>query len=388
MKRKLLATLLTGAIVVTSVMPAIAAPTNTLTGTGSGEVYSPADIIDVVVPTDFKIAFNPLGVTIKNSDFTGNTQILSGTYAIQNRSTVPMGVSVAFKVTGTTQAMCAPAAEVATDNASEKKGTAAKFSLDVVTNAKGAAQALASTVADKDNVNNADVNIRAEAAATGMKISKRSTTPIALTGVAKAAATSSATVDLMLAAGPYTPTYDASTNKVIYKAPTTAAYDTVAFTFVGTTTTDTELWSKVTTSPTVTATYTLTQSTPAAYAATPFSPTSKDVVIKTGTCDVTATKSTGAVAKPYTFKTAPTLTLVTDASTGDKSVSDKNMVTILNLKNGSKANSTIKVNDLGTYDIDTQTFTFTSTFVKDCELLEVGFYQITIGKQSFLMEVK
>ena len=276
-----------------------------------------------------------------------------------------MGVSVAFKVTGTTQAMCAPAAEVATDNASEKKGTAAKFSLDVVTNAKGAAQALASTVADKDNVNNADVNIRAEAAATGMKISKRSTTPIALTGVAKAAATSSATVDLMLAAGPYTPTYDASTNKVIYKAPTTAAYDTVAFTFVGTTTTDTELWSKVTTSP-----------------------TSKDVVIKTGTCDVTATKSTGAVAKPYTFKTAPTLTLVTDASTGDKSVSDKNMVTILNLKNGSKANSTIKVNDLGTYDIDTQTFTFTSTFVKDCELLEVGFYQITIGKQSFLMEVK
>ena len=96
MKRKLLATLLTSAMVVTSVMPAMAAATNTVTGAGTGSVYSPADIIDVVVPTDFKIAFNPLGVSIKNDNFTGNSQILSGTYAIQNRSTVPMGVSVAF----------------------------------------------------------------------------------------------------------------------------------------------------------------------------------------------------------------------------------------------------------------------------------------------------
>ncbi len=387
MKRKLLATLLTSAMVVTSVMPAMAAATNTVTGAGTGSVYSPADIIDVVVPTDFKIAFNPLGVSIKNDNFTGNSQILSGTYAIQNRSTVPMGVSVAFKVTGQTTAMCASAAEVATDNVATTKPTAAKFSLNVVTNAKGASQALAGTVADKDVVANPDVNIRAEAAATGMKLSKLSTTPIALTNVSKAAATSTATVDFMLNAGPYTATYDAATDKVVYKAPTNATYDTVAFTFTGTTSTYADLWAKVTTSPNVAATYTLTQATPATYAATPFSPTSKDVVVKTGTCDVTVTKSTGVASKAHVFSTAPSLTLVTQDD-GTKTVSDKNMVTLLNLKTGSKADSTIKLNDLGTYDIDSQTLTFTSTFLKDSEKFEAGFYQLTIGKQSFLMEVK
>ena len=67
MKRKLAASLLAGVLVagltVTSASAAGATGT-TVTGGGSGQVYSPEDIIDVVVPTDFKIAFNPLKVNI------------------------------------------------------------------------------------------------------------------------------------------------------------------------------------------------------------------------------------------------------------------------------------------------------------------------------------
>ena len=89
MKRKLAASLLAGVLVagltVTSASAAGATGT-TVTGGGSGQVYSPEDIIDVVVPTDFKIAFNPLKVNIPaDSDgfgLTGATQVLSGTYAI------------------------------------------------------------------------------------------------------------------------------------------------------------------------------------------------------------------------------------------------------------------------------------------------------------------
>lgn len=220
MKRKLAASLLAGVLVagltVTSASAAGATGT-TVTGGGSGQVYSPEDIIDVVVPTDFKIAFNPLKVNIPaDSDgfgLTGATQVLSGTYAIQNRSTIPVNVSASFTVTGDAKAMVASADDVAAYDAQTDltKVTAAEFSLDLITTAKGSAQALAGTVTDKGD---STTKVRQDAAADGVKIAKASKHAIPLTDIAKAANTNKKDINFMLAAGPYTAKYDSTPHKV------------------------------------------------------------------------------------------------------------------------------------------------------------------------------
>lgn len=386
MKRKLAASLLAGVLVagltVNSASAATAAAGTTVTGGGSGQVYSPEDIIDVVVPTDFKIAFNPLKVNIPaDSDgfgLTGATQVLSGTYAIQNRSTIPVNVSASFTVTGDAKAMVASADDVAAYDAQTDltKVTAAEFSLDLVTTAKGSAQALAGTVADASD---SSAKVRQDAAADGVKIAKASTHSIPLTEIAKAANTNKKDVNFMLAAGPYTAKYDSTTHKVTYQVNSQGTFDAVAFKFTGTTTTNAAKWAAVTTAPKVTATYTLTESNETAYAAQPFDPYSKAVTIKTGETDVTVSTTAGS----YVFNTALTLTKDSDGNIDTA----KNKVSVLSLTPNAKAVSK-SLADAGvtiTHNDDTDTY---SASIAKSDNIPAGFYLFTISKEAFTVEVK
>lgn len=388
MKRKLAASLLAGVLVagltVTSASAAGATGT-TVTGGGSGQVYSPEDIIDVVVPTDFKVAFNPLKVTIPADEsgfgLTGSKQILSGTYAIQNRSTIPVNVSASFKVTADGKtAYAASAADVAAYDAQTDltKVTAAQFSLDLVTTAKGSTQTLSADVTDKAD---SSTKMRQDAAASGVKISKVSTSPIALTDIAQAAGTATKDVNFMLAAGPYTPKYDSTSHKVTYQVDSKGSFDTVAFNFSGTTTTNAAKWAAVTSAPKVTATYTLTESSATAYASQAFDPYSKAVTMKTGTADVTVTES---VAGAYTFKAAPSLTKNTDGTDYDYT---KNKVSVLSLVVNAKSESKTFADAGVTVTHDEDSDTYKATITKNENIAE-GFYLFTIGKEAFTVEVK
>lgn len=388
MKKQIISMLLAAALVVTGSAP-YASAAGTVTSNGEGTVYTPKDIIDVIVPTTFKIAFNPLGVTVTKDDYSGNSQILSGTYAIQNRSTVPVSIAAAFTVTGSTQAGAATAADVAKDNAATTKPTAAKFSLDLVTTATGTVQALADLTTPPAKADGSTDTVRSDKDTldkyvTGVKITKASTAPISLT--TKAGATSSTTVNFMFNAGPYVATYDKEKDLVYYKANERGTWDTVAFKFSGTTSTYADLWAKVTTAPTVKATYTLTESTPTAYASTPFSPTSKNVTLKTGEADVTVTN--GVANKDVTFAAKPTLTMDKDDPT---KVAATQKITLLSLLPGAKPDAvTHQVAQFGTYTADDETGTYTykvdGAYVK--ANLDPGFYSVTVGKQLFTIEVK
>lgn len=387
MKRKLAASLLAGVLVagltVTSASAAGATGT-TVTGGGEGQIYSPEDIIDVVVPTDFKVAFNPLKVTIPADEsgfgLTGSNQILSGTYAIQNRSTIPVNVSASFKVTADGKTVyAASAADVAAYDAQTDltKVTAAEFSLDLVTTAKGSAQTLSADVTDKAD---SSTKMRQDAAASGVKISKASTSPIALTDIDKAAGTATKDVNFMLAAGPYTPKYDSTSHKVTYQVDSKGSFDTVAFNFSGTTTTNAAKWA-VATAPKVTATYTLTESSATAYASQAFDPYSKAVTMKTGMADVAVAES---AAGAYTFKAAPSLTKNTEGTDYDYT---KNKVSVLSLVANAKAESKTFADAGITVAHDEDSDTYKATITKNENIAE-GFYLFTIGKEAFTVEVK
>lgn len=376
MKRKIMASLLAGVLtagMVVGTAGAAGATGTTVAGTGSGSIYSPADIIDVIVPTEFKVAFNPLKVSISNPDgLSGSTQVLSGTYAIQNRSTIPVNVSASFKVTADGKTVKADsAANVAAYDAQTdaSKVTMAQFSMDLVTTAKGSTQSLTGTIADKESDT---TKLRTDAAVSGVKLAKASTESIPLT-----ATTAAKEVNFMLAAGPYTPTYNKETDKVEYKAGT-GTFDTVAFNFTGTTTTNANLWSKAT-APSIAATYTLTESTQAAYDAQPFSAYSKAVMLKTGDADV---KVTASADGEYTFAAAPSLTKTTEGNIDGA----KNKVTVLSLLASGKADSSKSLDDLG-ITVSESDGTYTAKIAKDTAL-EAGFYLLTMGKQSFTVEVQ
>lgn len=395
MRKQVIATLLAGALVVSNASIASAAGTApSVAGNGTGQVYAPDEIIDVVVPTDFSIAFNPMGVAINNGTLSGSDQVLSGTYAIQNRSTVPVTVTTAFTVTADTATVKWDSAEaVQADNVAATKPTFARFSLDLVTTAAGTAQ----TMLDPGNkADDSTAQIRtapvptpdAKGVVPTTKITKKSTTPISLTTLTKTyAATNVTSVDFSLAAGPYKAEYDKENDKVIYKTSTAnPAFDTVAFTFSGTTSTYPDLWKAAKVQPSVKATYTLATSTTAQYNATPISPTSKGVVVKTADVVVTS----GAGDKAYTFKTAP---VVTWDKEDDSKVASTVKATLLSLNPGSKPDSTIPVTELGTLDKEAGTFavSFGADYKADgAKAIAPGFYQLTIGsnKQSFIMQVK
>ena len=68
--------------------------------TVTAPIYS-FEKIDVVVPTTYKVAFNPEGLTVKTDDSTGTStdQILSKNYGILNKSNKDMVCKVTLKVT-------------------------------------------------------------------------------------------------------------------------------------------------------------------------------------------------------------------------------------------------------------------------------------------------
>lgn len=385
MKKKIISALLVVAMLTAGNATAASAASTTPTGTGTATVYSPTEIVDVVVPTQFKLAFNPMKVAVKNNDFNASTEVLSGTYAIQNRSTIPMQVEATFKVTPGSQAKNVTAAQVATDNA-ETDATKiskmlAEFSLDVQVTAFGASPTLPTAIEPKAADSTADSRtlpaVEGNASTNLIKIGKASevTTPLVTSAGDK--------IKFMLDKGPYKLAYDGENDKVGYQA-TSGTYDAVAFTFTGTTLQNTEKWNKVTTAPKVDVTYTLTQQTAGAYAATPFSPYSKAVVQEKGDVEIT---SGGTAAAAYTFAKKPSVTMDATDPTVPKA---GQKVTIQSLVKGAKADSTNTLESLGTYAVDTTdaanpVYKYT---VNDQIGLDPGCYKVTVGGQSFVLKVK
>lgn len=382
MRKQLISTLLVGALVLASSAPMASAAATTATSSGSGSVYAPTEIVDVVVPTSVKIAFNPLGVAVKNADFNGNTQILSGTYAIQNRSTIPMQVAAAFKVTAGTASLVKEE-QVAADNQLTTAPAKAEFSLGVVTTAYGSTPVLPNAVpekaADSTSTSRSDAALTGDASTNIIKIGKASAKSTPLITAA------GDTIKFMLNKGPYTAVYDAEKNDIVYQANTKGVYDTVAFQFTGTTLKNAALWDKVTTAPKVDVTYTLTESTEAGYAATPFSPDSKNMIQEKA--DVTKTGATAAA--PYTFEAKPSVTM-DKADPTVPTASQK--VTVLSLTPGAKAVS-YGINTFGTYAVNENDATGETTYTyavggSDADSLAPGFYKVTVGGKSFILNVK
>lgn len=92
--KKILALTMSATMAMGIAMPVMAADPPSVTA----PIYS-FEAIDVVVPTTYKVAFNPEGLTVKTGDSTTSTdQILSKNYGILNKSNKDMVCTVALKV--------------------------------------------------------------------------------------------------------------------------------------------------------------------------------------------------------------------------------------------------------------------------------------------------
>lgn len=92
--KKVLALSLSATMAMGIAMPVMAADPPAVTA----PIYS-FETIDVVVPTTYKVAFNPEGLTVKTGDSATSTdQILSKSYGILNKSNKDMLCTVALKV--------------------------------------------------------------------------------------------------------------------------------------------------------------------------------------------------------------------------------------------------------------------------------------------------
>ena len=101
--KKTLAVVMSATMVMGISMTALADDTDTTTPAG-GNVTAPIysfDLTDVVVPTDYKVAFNPDELTVKvgnDASDTSTDQILSKNYGIVNKSTKDKIISVELQV--------------------------------------------------------------------------------------------------------------------------------------------------------------------------------------------------------------------------------------------------------------------------------------------------
>lgn len=408
MKKKVLATLLTAAMVVSSVTPVLAAPTPV---TADGTVYNPTDVVDVIVPTAYEFAINPLGVAIDNGTLKGNGQIISGTYAIQNRSTVPVEIGAKFvltpgEVTRPTNSddvkiKLGTDADVAKNDAGELVNGDTDFETPVIsmglqTAAKGSAVTLvdssyaAGAIAGVSNTEAQESALASTTTNSALKVAKLSTDLIALTTGSANASTGAITTDVKftLAAGPWDPVYVKDTmatiptqttsqtqtdtdngsggttqtqtditvntttqesqhiDNIVYKLKNNTGFDTVGFTFTGKVSKNTAEWStlKAGSKTSIAVTYTVTPKTAAEYAKVDFSATNKGVVYDATKSDVTVSSSADGSA--YTFGTAPTYTVTAkDDPTPDP---DRNKVTVLSLKAGAKATQ-VALKEFGTF---------------------------------------
>lgn len=98
--KKMLAASLSASMVVGMSVPVLAADTGTTpAGTDiSAPIYS-FDVVDVVVPTTYAVAFNPEGLTVKtDASNTSTAQILSKNFGIVNKSNKDKVVTVSLTV--------------------------------------------------------------------------------------------------------------------------------------------------------------------------------------------------------------------------------------------------------------------------------------------------
>lgn len=119
--KKVLALSLSAAMTMGMAMPVMAADPPAITA----PIYS-FETIDVVVPTTYKVAFNPEGLTVKTgtgASDTSTAQILSKNYGILNKSNKDMLCTVALKVedknTGDNKVTFVDSAADATTNAKD-----------------------------------------------------------------------------------------------------------------------------------------------------------------------------------------------------------------------------------------------------------------------------
>jgi hypothetical protein len=265
---------------------------------GDARVLAPEDVIDVVVPSAFQIAINPLEVSVESADgLKGKSQILSGTYAIENLSTVPVDVDVTLAISEGKDASSAAVAKPETvekieelENSGSEAAYAA-FTIDMITTASGTVQKVKSNPADKE-ATDGDYRTNDLMEGTNVTLSKATKDGIRLTQNGKgeeAAAKTGDVVNFMFNAGPYVATYikddpaTEGTNEegIKYIPGKNPVYDTVAFTFTGKTTTNMKNWAKVSTVPQITATYNVEEKTKTDYESTGFSPVWKSVVLGT-----------------------------------------------------------------------------------------------------------
>lgn len=101
--KKVLAVTLSAAMVMGTAMPVMAADTTVDNGNGSSDVTAPIyslDVVKVVVPSAYEVAFNPGELTVKTDASTGTStdQILSRNFGIINQSSKAKIVTVGLKV--------------------------------------------------------------------------------------------------------------------------------------------------------------------------------------------------------------------------------------------------------------------------------------------------
>lgn len=94
---KILTTVLSVSMLMGSTMPVLAAED------GAVDVEAPIyslDIVDVIVPTSYAVAFNPDGLTVKTDDTTGTStaQVLSKNYGIINKSSKDKVITVKLNI--------------------------------------------------------------------------------------------------------------------------------------------------------------------------------------------------------------------------------------------------------------------------------------------------
>lgn len=93
--KKLLTFVLSASMLMGGAMPVLAAEDGVDV---DAPIYS-LDIMSVIVPTSYAVAFNPEGLQVKNGDSTTTDQILSKNYGIINKSSKDKLITVTLKVT-------------------------------------------------------------------------------------------------------------------------------------------------------------------------------------------------------------------------------------------------------------------------------------------------
>ena len=319
--KKVFALALSATMAMGIAMPVMAADTDP---TVTAPIYS-FEVLDVVVPTTYQVAFNPEGLTVKTGDSTTSTdQILSRNYGMINRGNKDQVMTVALKVedqnTGDNKVTFVDSAEEVTNaKAGEYKVHLTAVAADATNEVKVGAATPAS--ADKDT-EAADLNsvTMTKAADTTAVTLKGGDNKIAFK-LDKAVYSPKGGAELELGASSSTSNNVASNFEITSLAA--AGKGITAFTFGGTMNNTDTNWSKLTSGIKITATY------------------SNEVA----SSDATAVSGTGAM-----IKVGPQVTADTSG-----------LITITGLTATKNWESMTVTNENGTFDINSGAVTWNNT---------------------------